>query len=270
MIHDSRRIRPNLLMGQHFLRSGAVLAKIIAAANLSKTDTVLEIGPGLGVLTFELARWAKEVVAVEKDKRLAALLEKKLKKERISNVRLITADILKIFPISHLSLPTSYKIVANIPYYLTGRLIRKFLTCEHPPTEMLLMVQKEVAERIIARPPKMNLLAIAVQAYAEPKILFRVPKNAFWPQPKVDSALIRISKISKRFFAAADVEESEFFAIVRAAFQGKRKTLENSLAKNLKLPKAAVSKTLSELGLLGKRPEMLGIENWIKLTHQLP
>ncbi|MDP3727591.1 MAG: 16S rRNA (adenine(1518)-N(6)/adenine(1519)-N(6))-dimethyltransferase RsmA [bacterium] len=255
-------------LGQHFLTSPAVLAKIIAAAKLSPDETVLEVGPGTGVLTRALAARARRVIAVEKDAELCRSLGDNLKKEGVSNVRLIRGDILKI-PLEDLALPERYAVVANIPYYLTSRLIRTLLESRHPPTRMLLMVQREVADRICTRPPKMNLLALSVQAYGKPKILFRVPALAFSPSPEVDSAFIEIGNINASFFTNHRISPEFFFRTARAAFQGKRKMLENSISHNLKLPKASVREALVVLRLSKKRPEELAAEDWARLYRAL-
>ena len=278
-------IRPNLLMGQRFLTSRPILEKIIDAAGLSKDDTALEIGPGTGALTIELAKKAGRVIAVEKDKKLFELLELRLKRLGIANVRLILGDILKLVenseretmsgkqdrlaPLVHCSLLTdSYKVVANIPYYLTSRLIRIFLESENQPAEMFLMVQKEVAERIIAKPPRMNLLALSVQAYAEPEIMFGVPRHAFSPTPRVDSAFIRFKKISRSFFDKNGIEPDRFFRIVRAGFRAKRKTLANNLEEYLgdkKTAKMLLKKCAIDPGA---RAETLSLENWAILARE--
>lgn len=252
-------------MGQNFLVSRHILEKIIAAAGCSPEKIILEIGPGLGALTLELARHCGKVVAVEKDPRLVVLLEKKLAEEKIANVKIIRGDILKI-DFSDLGLGNHYSVVANIPYYLTSRLIRMLLEHHNPPGKIFLMIQKEVAERIVAKPPRMNLLALSVQANAKPEILFLVPANAFSPKPRVDSAFIRISGIGKKLFASP-AEEKIFFEIARAAFGGKRKTLDNSLAHNLKIPKIRVTEILKKSSLAGRRPEALGLNEWSKLTE---
>jgi len=234
-------IKPNKLLGQHFLRDKNVLDKIIKAANLTKNDFVLEVGPGLGALTRELAKYAGQVIAVEKDKTLAELLTKQLADEKIDNVKIIADDILKInlqtiFSVhpdpatagegsekDYSSLdklgiqndnPIRYKVVANIPYYLTSHLIRLLLESPNSPQDIILLIQKEVAQRICACPPKpegrreakplrlrqgfggqarMSLLAVSVQIYAEPKIIASVSRKSFRPAPKVDSAIIRIT-----------------------------------------------------------------------------
>ena len=262
MIHDSRK-----RLGQHFLVSPDVLKKIIAAAELSPNDTVLEIGPGAGALTRALARHAGQVIAVEKDERLCRELEAEFGRERISNVRLACGDILKI-PLADLGLPRSYRVIANIPYYLTSRLIRRLLEGERLPSDAFLMVQKEVALRITARPPDMNLLGLSIQIYGAPEILFIVSRSAFSPPPEVESAFIAIRDIrplESRHNAPAGV----LFRIARAAFQGKRKTIENSLSHNLKIPKALLAETISWRYLLKKRPEELEIREWELISRSL-
>lgn len=264
MLHNSRPFRPNKLMGQNFLVSRLVLKKIIAAAGCSPKKIILEIGPGLGALTRDLAKYCRKVIAVEKDLRFVAALEKNLSEKKIANVKIIQGDILKI-DFGGLGLGEHYSVVANIPYYLTSRLIRMLLEHRNPPEEIFLMVQKEVAARIIAKPPRMNLLALSVQACAKPKILFLVPASAFSPKPKVDSAFIRISGIGKKLFANP-ADEKRFFEIARAAFGGKRKTLDNSLAHNLKISKTRVTEILKKLSLAGRRPETLSLGDWLKIA----
>lgn len=260
------RFHPKRRLGQHFLVSPDMLRRITEAARLSHDDTVLEIGPGTGTLTRELLRKAGAVIAVEKDTRLSGEL-RKLAIEN-PNLQVVFGDILKLFP-EGLDLPERYLVVANIPYYLTSRLIRKFLESERPPKAMFLMVQAEVADRITAEPPDMNLLGLSVQAYGTPEILFRVPPRAFSPPPKVDSAFIRIGAISRSFFKTYGLNPELFFRIAQAAFQGKRKTLENSLSHNLELPKAEVVRALKGLNLAGQRPEGLRADNWAELARIL-
>ncbi|MFN3302081.1 MAG: 16S rRNA (adenine(1518)-N(6)/adenine(1519)-N(6))-dimethyltransferase RsmA, partial [Patescibacteria group bacterium] len=168
----------------------------IKSANLSKDDVVLEIGPGTGILTLELAKRAKKVIAVEKDEKMIEILKDVLKNSGIQNVQIIKGDILKLLT-SHFQLPTSFKVVGNIPYYLTSRLLRNLLELKKKPKLIVLMVQKEVAQRICAKPPKMNLLAVSVQFYGKPEIVSYVSKKSFWPRPKVDSAIIKISEIKR-------------------------------------------------------------------------
>ena len=250
------QIHPNKVMGQNFLIDKNVLDKIIEAAEIKKDDTILEIGPGLGILTIELAKRAKKVIAIEKDKNLAEILNDELRIEGIENVEIIQGDILKL-PDSKFLILDSYKLVANIPYYLTSPLIRKFLEIKNKPSLMVLMIQKEVAQRICARPPKMSLLSVAVQFYAKPEIISIVSKNSFYPKPKVDSAII---KITPKTFPKVDTEK--FFELVKASFSSKRKMLKN----NLKIDESILKK----LGLNPKiRAENLTIENWIKLYEEI-
>jgi len=243
------KIKPIKHFGQNFLIDKNVLDKIIDAAELTSQDIVLEIGPGLGILTIELLKGTKKVIAVEKDKKLCEILKTNLK--RYKNLKIINEDILKI-KIDKLS---NYKVVANIPYYLTSPLIRKFLEEKNKPSAIILMVQKEVAQRICASPPHMNLLAIAVQFFAEPKIISYVSKNSFYPMPKVDSAIIKIIPKS-----IPDINTEKFFNLVKRGFASKRKMLKNNIP----------GIDLEKIGLNpGVRAENLPIKDWLKLFHSL-
>lgn len=259
--------KPNKLLGQHFLVSRDVLDKIISTAGLRADETVLEIGPGRGILTRELARRAKRVVAVEKDRELAEQLEQKFRVENLKNVKIIQGDILKLTP-RDLDLPKRFGVVANIPYYLTGRLIRLLLEGDRLPGRIVLMVQKEVAERMMAHPPSMNLLALSVQVYGTPKIEFVVPKTAFSPTPKVESAIISISNISMKFFKENKVVPALFFDIIRAGFKHRRKTLINSMLISLGHPQKELQELIQEAKIDPKRrAETLSPEEWITLVR---
>jgi 16S rRNA (adenine1518-N6/adenine1519-N6)-dimethyltransferase len=286
-------LKPNKLLGQNFLIDRAVLEKIIGAADLSKKDTVLEVGPGLGILTEELAKRAGEVIAVEKDKRLVSFLQKRF--DRVKNIDILQGDAMKFnSPQPPLKLRGGegelyhYKLVANIPYYLTSHLIRKFLEAKNPPREMILMVQKEVAQRICANPPEMSLLAVSVQFYAEPKIMSFVSKKSFWPRPKVDSAIIKITprnlpplqrgiegdlKTITKILPNPPLPKEgteHFFRIVHAGFSHPRKQLINNLNSDLKIDRAKIAAALKKIGLAPEqRAETLSVEDWIKLTKQL-
>jgi 16S rRNA (adenine1518-N6/adenine1519-N6)-dimethyltransferase len=245
MILQKHNIHPKKYMGQNFLIDENILNKIIDSADLSTKDTVLEIGPGLGILTAELAKKTKRVIAIEKDKKMCEILKDVLKE--FKNIEIVNEDILKIEP-AELS---DYKIVANIPYYLTSPLIRKFLEAKNKPSVIVLMIQKEVAQRITAKPPHMNILSIAVQFYAEPKIIDYVPKNSFFPVPKVDSAIIKI--IPKQI---PEIDTEKFFTLVKKGFSAKRKMLKNNI------PEA----NLKKAGLNPEaRAENLSIDNWMKI-----
>ena len=256
-------IRPNKLMGQNFLINPRVLQKIIETADL-KNDIVLEVGPGLGTLTQELAKKAKKVIAVEKDKQMVEALKETLKD--FKNVEIIQGNILK----QNLNFK-NYKVVANIPYYLTSPLIRMLLESDNPPKEIILMIQKEVAKRITVQPPKMNLLAVSVQFYAQPKIISYVSKESFWPEPKVDSAIIKITPHPSVILREKPEESHQnFFKIVKAGFSSPRKQLANNLSEKLKIDKGEIKTALAECGLNPQaRAESLNVEDWRKLSSDL-
>lgn len=259
---------PKKSLGQNFLEDKNIVNKIVASAGLNKTNTVLEIGPGLGALTILLAYHSKKVVAVEKDDRLAEELKAIIKKLEIKNVEIINADILKELKNSKASrifkkLGRRYHVVANIPYYITAPLIRALLESVPQPDEITLMVQKEVAQRISEVPPNMSLLAVAIQYYANPKILFYVSKNCFWPKPKVDSAVINLSPYRQH-----DLRTDKFFKAVRAGFSSPRKQVLNNLSLGLKIGKEQIKTRLSEAGLdPTRRAETLAIGDWEKITE---
>jgi len=250
-------IKPLKRLGQNFLIDESILKKIIEAAELSSDDIILEIGPGLGILTLELTKRVKKVIAIEKDKELTRILNNELRIMEIKNVEIINADILKIEN-SKLKFD---KIVANLPYYITSPVIRKFLEIGHKPELMVFMVQKEVAQRICAEPPQMNLLAVAVQFYAQPQILGYVSKNSFYPQPKVDSAIIKI--IPKPI---PKINTEKFFKIIKGGFSSKRKVLINNLSRELKIENYKLKIVFDQIGLGQKlRAENLSINDWLNL-----
>jgi len=245
-------------MGQNFLVDGEVLAKIIETADISLSDTILEIGPGLGVLTEGLSEKAGNVIAVEKDDKLAEMLKSKFS---VSNVKVLNQDALE-FDSSNLG---KYKLVANIPYNITSMVIQKFLETKNKPNVMVLMVQKEVAERITAEPGDMSLLSISVQFYATAKIIDIVPKESFFPLPKVDSAIIKIES-KKQKTGNKSVQARDFFRMVKFGFAAKRKTLENNLAAGMCISKIEASDIIKRVGLSEKiRAEELSIEDWERL-----
>jgi len=276
------RIFPSKGLGQNFLVDKSVLKKIIKAANLTKKDVVLEIGPGIGNLTRELARKTKRVIAVEKDPKLVKILKETLLKEHsffstlryarvkeFKNIEIIQSDILKIQDTRY-KIQDTYKVVANLPFYIVAPVIRKFLESHKvQPCTMTLMVQKEVAQRICARPPDMNLLAVSVQFYAEPEIISYVSKKSFWPQPKVDSAILKITPLGKKA-ATAGILPEEFFRVVKAGFFQPRKQISNNFSKMLKLDKEKTKKWLLKNGVKPEdRAENLLVEDWIKLTKNI-
>ena len=260
--------RPSKGLGQNFLIDKNILQKIIVASEIKSTDTILEVGPGLGTLTKELAQRSGRVVAVEKDETMIEILKETTAIHK--NIEVINADILTLNPKPYILTP--YKIVANIPYYLTSPLIRKFLEFETPPQEMILMLQKEVAQRICAKQGSMSLLAVSVQFYADAKIAFYVPKTCFWPSPKVDSAIIKIMPKEKPAIAP-----ELFFSVVKAGFAHPRKQLVNNLT-TLKSVDGVKSSNLDEIKkqisswLLNnnikpsQRAETLSVSDWVKLA----
>jgi len=252
--HPSRRL------GQNFLIDKDVLDNIIKAAELNKNDIVLEIGPGLGVLTKELSKRAKRVIAVEKDKKLVKILKEKL--ARLKNIEIIEGDILRLTT-DDLQLTTGYKVVANLPYYITSPVTRKFLEGKRPPRLMVLMVQKEVAERICAKPPRMTLLSAAVQFYSHPEIVKIVKKECFWPKPKVDSAIIRIANIREYKCEFSRINPELFFSVVRAGFTQPRKQLKNNLKRIFNKDTEGILKKSKIEGT--RRAETLSINDWIKI-----
>jgi 16S rRNA (adenine1518-N6/adenine1519-N6)-dimethyltransferase len=263
-------IWPSRSKGQNFLIKESVYDKIIAAANLSKDDTVLEVGPGLGFLTAKLAKAAGKVIAVELDDKLAAYLRDAITAGETDNVEIFNENILdfelkKITPNLKFQI-SNFKIVANLPYNITSVFLRKFLSGENKPEEMVLMLQKEVAERICAKPGEMSLLALSVQFYAEPEIVAFAPKENFWPSPEIDSAIIKI-KVKRE--EKRELDEKAFFRLAKIGFSAKRKMLKNNLAAGLRIAPAEAEKMLVAAGLEPKvRAEDLGLEDWVKLAER--
>ena len=249
-------------LGQHFLRSKAALAKIVEAARLSPDDTVLEVGPGEGALTELLLQKAGRVVAVEKDDRLIPILQEKFSDEIASGkLSLIHADILDFDTKRYTLYAKRFKVVANIPYYITGALLRRFLESESQPSAMVLLLQKEVAKRIVAQDGKESILSISVKAYGTAKYIGTVKARAFSPPPKVDSAIIAIENISKDFFDTLachpreNDNEKQFFAMLRKGFAHPRKLLSSNLG--------ITAEKLRACGIAEKaRAENLSVENW--------
>ena len=252
-------LRPKDYLGQNFLVDEEALQNIILAADIKPTDTILEVGPGLGVLTEELAKRARTVVAVEKDAALIPILKQTLIDFPI--VKFIKEDILRFNVAENIS--GKYKVVANIPYYLTSKLFQLFLESEKQPELLVLMVQKEVGERVVAGPGELSILGISVQVYADVEIKAYVPKTSFWPVPEVDSVVLKITPRNKY----PEIKDKKlFFRIVKIAFAGKRKQIHNTLANGLHLDKKQTNELLMKSGIDGAmRPQDLKIEQWIEL-----
>jgi len=256
-------LRADKRLGQNYLQDARALEKIVEAAEIQNSDTVLEIGPGLGSLTRYLLLAAYQVIAVELDPKLVSVLQTILKS--YANVRLIQGDILDLSP-KELGLPVDYLVVANIPYNITSAIIRHLLESEPKPRRIVLTVQQEVAERICAMPPDMSLLALSVQVYGTPHIMAHIPANAFFPAPKVDSAVVRID-----ILPAPAIESyllDNFFQLIKAGFGQKRKTLRNSLSSGLKISTAEAESLLAKAKIDSKRrAETLGLGEWGKLNR---
>lgn len=258
-------LRAHKGLGQNFLQDPLALEKIIAAAQIQPTDTVLEIGPGFGSLTRYLAVSAKEVIAVELDPNLIPPLKAVL--SPYQNVRVIQGDILKLSP-NDLITEKDYLVVANIPYYITSAVIRHLLEHDPKPRRIVLTVQREVAQRICAAPGDMSLLALSVQVYGKPRIAARIPAGAFFPAPKVDSAVLSVD-----IYPNPRVKPellNTFFQLIKAGFSQKRKTLRNSLSSGLRISPVEAADLLTRANIdPQRRAETLSIEEWERLSEIL-
>ncbi len=256
-------LRATRRLGQNFLEDPVALQQIAEAAGIQSSDTVLEVGPGLGSLTRYLAVRSHEVVAVELDRRLIPVLEGMLKPYR--NVRLIQGDILALSP-RELGLPQHYLAAANIPFNITSALLRHLLAAQPEPRRLVLTIQKEVAQRICSQPPDMSLLALSVQVYGKPSIVSAIPAESFFPVPGVDSAVVRIE-----IYPDPMIERGllpRFFALIKAGFAQRRKTLRNALAAGLRISPAESAALLTDAELdPRRRAETLSIEDWDRLAR---
>ena len=249
-------------LGQHFLIDESVLGIIIEAAELSVKDTVIEVGPGLGILTRELARNAGNVIAVELDNELASLLQRSM--ASMSNLRVVNADILKIKLSQLLGGKMDFKVVANLPYYITSPVLRYFVEATPRPSLMVMMVQKEVGQAIVAGPGHLSLLAISLQIYSQPKIVLQVPAKSFYPQPNVDSVILRFDMLPEPAVKVADM--NAFFEVVKNGFSSPRKQLHNSLAHGMGMKSAEVTPSLLQADIdPQRRAETLSLDEWAKL-----
>lgn len=259
----AHNMRANKSFGQNFLVDRSVLMGIVEAAEIEANDEVLEVGAGTGVLTRELAHRARRVVAVELERDMLSLLTKTT--QNYPNVELMARNLLFLNP-QEVFGQAPYRLVANLPYYITAPTFRHFLESAHAPRLIVVMVQYEVAQRIVAAPGDLSVLGISVQLYGQPEIVARVPATAFYPVPKVDSAILRV-----RVHEGAPLSPTErdsFFRIVQAGFGEKRKQLHNSLTHNLHYKNEQVRAWLSEAGIEAtRRAETLSIEEWLKLWH---
>ncbi|AKG54253.1 dimethyladenosine transferase [Dehalogenimonas sp. WBC-2] len=249
-------------LGQNFLIDRGVLDKIMAAANIGSDDTVVEVGPGLGILTKALAERAGKVIAVEIDRDLVALLRQTL--AETPAVEIVSGDIMEESPSSLAGDAPYYKVVANLPYYITSAVLRHFLEAQRQPRTLTVMVQKEVARQITAKPPEMSLLSISVQLFGKPKVVSYIPAGAFHPPPKVASAILQIEVLPERRLSSED--EKQFFKLARAGFGTRRKQLANALSGGLDLEKMIIIELLQKSGIdPARRAETLTIEDWLRL-----
>ena len=261
---ESLGIHPTKLRGQNFLIDDNVLNKIVVKSGITKKDNVLEVGPGFGALTEKLLDNSKKVLAVEYDRKLHEFLENKY--GTVSNLKILHKDILKVDE-SEITkvLGKKYKIVANLPYSITSNFIRKFLEAKNKPSEMVLMIQREVGERMRAKAPDMNVLALSVQLYSQPKILFGVAETCFFPVPTVKSSVIRLT-ITKPTLSKKD--QQLFFQLVKLGFSSKRKKLISNLGKGFdkkKLREIFVELSLDE----NVRAQELSLEVWVDMVGLL-
>ncbi len=256
---------PKKSLGQNFLRDPKILQKIADAADISKEDLVVEIGPGEGTLTKHLLEKARNVIVIEKDNEMIPVLEEKFGKEiEGDKLKIINGDILE-YEIKE----KKYKLVGNIPYYITGLIFRKFLESKNSPDSMTFVIQKEVADRIIANNGKESLLSIAIKAYGTPKYKGIIKSGSFFPRPKVDSAIIHIENISKQKLEG--IEENYFFNILHRGFAHKRKLLiKNIFDANSKINHQNLKDLFEKLKIDERvRAEDLSVENWINIAKNL-
>ena len=261
----AHHMRPNKAFGQNFLVDRSILLRIVEAAEIHPGDQVLELGAGTGVLTRELAKRARRVVAVELERNMLSLLGGTTR--NYTNVELIERNLLYVDPADIFGLEP-YKLVANLPYYITAPTFRHFLESANPPRLIVVMVQYEVAQRIVAEPGDLSLLGVSVQFYGKPKIISHVPARAFYPVPKVDSAILRIDM--KDEIPLTREQRDSFFRLVQAGFSERRKQLHNSLTHGLHRKDMEVRATLQAANIdPSRRAETLSIEDWLRLWHRM-
>lgn len=252
--------RPNKELGQHWLTDETVLQAIVAIANLTSADTVVEIGPGLGTLTATLLTTGAAVVAVEFDRTLATQLPKRVASDRLTVVQ---QDILTF---NLMTVPKDYIVVANIPYYLTSKLVRLLCESANPPKRAVLLVQKEVAERIAAQPGAMSLLSVSAQVFNDVRLGIHVPAAYFTPPPKVDSQVVTLERRAEPL--VPPVVQKDFFRVVKAGFSERRKKLRSSLSGGLRIEKQQADTLLKDAGISSSaRAQELSIPDWLALTE---
>jgi 16S rRNA (adenine1518-N6/adenine1519-N6)-dimethyltransferase len=262
-------VRPAKALGQHFLTDRNIVSKIVAAAALARDDVVIEVGPGLGVLTERLVAVAGRVIAVELDRELASRLRERFANE--PSVTVIERDILGQSPVALLEgagLPPEmrYVVIGNLPYNIGAAVLRHFLEAQQLPSRLIVMLQREVAAAIVAAPGDLGLLGVSVQVYARPRRLFNVPARAFYPPPKVVSSVLSLEVLDEPL--VPPTERDHFFAVVRAGFSAPRKQLRNSLAQGLRRSASEVVCNIEGAGIdPSVRPEDLSVDDWLRLAH---
>lgn len=263
------RLNPNPTYGQNFLVDELVLQDIVDAAEVTAADAVLEIGPGIGNLTRLLCERAGLVLSLEKDPKFQPILHA-IKKDHRENFRYEITDALEYDFQSYFQEQgfSSYKVVANIPYFITGKILQMLMTAKFKPSSITILVQKEVAYNLSAKAGDLSVLAISVQLYGEPKMVQTVLAKSFYPAPKVDSAVVKIDLFKKPKFLLRD--EKRFFKLLKACFSGKRKQIHNTLKNNLGLQPETIKKALAFLKINpAARPQELSIEKWIELNDKI-
>ncbi len=257
-------IVPSKSKGQNFLIDTNIVEKIIVVSNIDSKEIVMEIGPGVGVLTGELVKKAKKLIAIELDRNACNFLRAEFASEK--GFELIEQDVLRLNRIELGLKNLGYKVVANLPYNITSKFLRLFLEQEPKPSEMILMVQKEVAQRMVAKPGEMSLLALSAQLYSVPEILFEVSRNSFWPAPNVDSAVIRL-KLKEKL---PNISDKALFRIAKMGFSARRKQLHNNISAGLKISSEQAKEAIVFCGFDEKiRAQDLGVEEWIRLAKKL-
>lgn len=257
-------MQPKKLLGQNFLKNPKIVDQILQSANLNLQDIILEVGPGKGAITEKLLPKVKKIIAIEKDRELVSYLKNKFKKTK--NLQILEGDVLRNQYLNILiSQYPKYKIISNLPFYLTSRFLRTFLEMPNKPSLMVLIIQKQVAQRICDQPPQASLLSNSVQFYAEPKIINFVSKENFYPEPEVEAAIIKIKTFAKPKVQVDNI--NEFFKILKIGFSQKRKQLHNNFASSLQIEKDEAKALLQKSGIdPERRAQTLTLEEWKRLN----
>jgi len=269
---DLYHIKPSRSKGQNFLVSQKIYDQIVAAADLSKSDVVLEVGPGLGFLSLALAPRVHKVLCVELDDRIAAILPDRFKSQSVDNIKVVNADIrqLNLSKQGREFGSGAFHIVANLPYNISSFFLRQFLSGPIRPQTMTLMLQDEVAKRLTARPGDMSLLALSASYYSESEYLFQVSSKHFWPEPKVQSAVVRMKLKPNSQLPLSSADEKLFWRLAKHGFSAKRKMLKNNLQSGLKIDSSIIRQAITKIGISEKvRAEDLALDDWLRLLGYL-